>query len=69
MEFYSASGVGNLFSIGRLGEKIGEAPTCIDIVELPENVNTHSFIRITGSTVVFFVEDDLYYGNLKGIGG
>lgn len=68
MEFYSASGLGNLFSIGRLGEKIGDAPTCIDIVELPENINTHSFIRITGNTAVFFVEDDLYYCNLKGIG-
>ena len=60
---------GNVFAVGRLGEKFGDAPVCVDVAEMTENVNAVSFLRITGDTVVFFAENDLYYFRLEGIGG
>ena len=64
---YASSG--NVFAVGRLGENFGDAPVCIDVVEMTESVNAVSFLRITGNTVVFFAKNDIYYFHLKGIGG
>ncbi len=68
IEVYRSGELQNVFAVGKLVENIGDAPECIDVFEIPKNI-THGFMRVQGKTVVFYANDDIYYFELKGMGG
>ncbi|MBQ8497994.1 MAG: hypothetical protein IJ489_11150 [Clostridia bacterium] len=68
LEVYRTNALQNVFAFGKLGEVFGDAPECIDVFEISQNI-TIGFMRVNEKTVVFFSENDIYYFELKGVGG
>ena len=68
-ELYHSYGVAdNVCAIGKLSENIGEAPVCMDVLEIPNNITFDFGRNIQNSTVVFFSKDDIFYFTVKGLG-